>query len=54
MLTGVWHQPPYQIDDHADIKGKQGSVFACVMVDTVEEFDTYMRVPLKPELAEQA
>ena len=35
-----------------DNKGKQGSVFACVMVDTVEEFG--MRVSLKPELAEQA
>ena len=54
QLTGVWHQPPYQPGDTAEIKGKQGAVFGCVCIDTVKEFNTCLKVPILPEFAMSA
>ena len=42
----IWHQPVYPINDQATFLGKQGAVYACVVVDTVEEFGKYLLVPL--------
>ena len=53
-ILGVWHQPPYQMSETAEIRGKQGAVFGCVCMDTVEEFKTCLKVPLLPELATSA
>ena len=44
----IWHQPVYPINDSAVFKGKQGAVHACVCVDTADEFNKYLLVPLKP------
>lgn len=53
IAPGVWHyspyiQPPSAEDDKAEMtfRNKQGSVFACVGVDTVKDFGVYLRVPL--------
>ena len=46
--AGVWHQPVYSVNDEGAFLGKQGAVYACVAVDTVEEFGRYLLVPLTP------
>ena len=53
IAPGVWHyapyiQPPSSSDDKAEMtfNNKQGSVFACVAADTVNEFGVYLKVPL--------
>lgn len=43
---GVWHQPLFPIDDAMTFDDEQGAVHACVSVDLVGEFGTYLRVPL--------
>jgi hypothetical protein len=32
----VWHQPVHPLNDEAVFLGKQGAVYACVDVDTVD------------------
>ncbi|XP_021354445.1 uncharacterized protein LOC110450955 isoform X2 [Mizuhopecten yessoensis] len=44
----IWHQPVYPVNDDAVFLGKQGAVHACVAVDTVDEFNRYLLVPLTP------
>ena len=55
MAPGVWHYSPYiqpssgsSGDTAAEMTfdNKQGSVFACVAADTVDEFGVYLKVPL--------
>eukprot|EP00164_Ancoracysta_twista_P002346 GFYU01003100.1.p1 GENE.GFYU01003100.1~~GFYU01003100.1.p1 ORF type:complete len:292 (+),score=80.40 GFYU01003100.1:130-1005(+) len=48
ILPDVWHQPVYPIPDSAVYQGKQGKVHACVGVDTVNEFNKWLLVPLSP------
>ena len=43
----IWHQPVYPVNDQATFLGKQGAVYACVVVDTVKEFGKYLLVPLR-------
>ncbi|XP_033727525.1 uncharacterized protein LOC117316853 [Pecten maximus] len=45
--ANIWHQPVYPITNDAVFLGKQGSVHACVAVDTAIEFNKYLSVPLK-------
>ena len=49
---GIWHQPVFPLAERAVFKDKQGKVHACVAVDFVKEFSTYLSVPLvkPPEL----
>eukprot|EP01135_Chromosphaera_perkinsii_P011361 Nk52_evm6s2391 gene=Nk52_evmTU6s2391 len=47
IKPSIWHQPVYPIPDKAVFRGKQGRVHACVCMDTVEEFNKYMYVPLQ-------
>lgn len=51
----IWHQPLFPIAERAVFDDKQGKVHACIAVDFVTEFQTYLSVPLpKPdEVAEQ-
>jgi len=53
IAPGVWHYSPYiqpatGSGDKAEMtfSNKQGSVFACVGADTVNEFGVYLKVPL--------
>ena len=49
IKANIWHQPIYPVDDEAEFDGKQGAVHACVAIDIMDEFETYLKVPLKPE-----
>ena len=51
-VTGIWHNAPFQQEDRCFFDGKQHGVRACVLADTVDEFQAYLKVPLKPELAQ--
>ncbi len=51
IKAGIWHQPMYPIHNEMLFKGKQGRVHAAVVVDTVDEFGKYLRVPLKQDFA---
>lgn len=44
----IWHQQIYPVKDRSVFLGKQGSVHACVNMDTAEEWGKYMLVPLGP------
>ncbi len=44
--AGIWHQPPFPIHDQITFLDKQSKVHACVSVDFVNEFSTYLQVPL--------
>ncbi|XP_021354447.1 uncharacterized protein LOC110450957 [Mizuhopecten yessoensis] len=44
--ANIWHQPVYPINDDAVFLGKQGAIYACVCVDTANEFNKYLSVPL--------
>ena len=46
VAPSVWHQPVYPIEDGVVFDDKQGRVHACVAVDFVREFNTYLSVPL--------
>ena len=46
IFPNVWHQPLFPIADRAVFDDKQGKVHACIAVDFVEEFSTYLSVPL--------
>lgn len=45
----IWHQPLFPVAERAVFDDKQGKVHACIAVDFVEEFDTYLSVPLPVE-----
>lgn len=45
----IWHQPLFPIAERAVFEDKQGKVHACIAVDFVEEFSTYLSVPLPAE-----
>jgi len=47
LHAGVWHQPVFPIQDTASFDDKQGKVHACIAVDFVSEFGTYLSVPLQ-------
>lgn len=42
----IWHQPLFPIAERAVFDDKQGKVHACIAVDFVAEFGTYLSVPL--------
>ena len=44
--AGIWHQPPFPVNEHVVFDDKQGRVHACVSVDFVTEFNSYIKVPL--------
>jgi len=46
IAPNVWHQAPYCVDDVTVFLNKQSSVFASVEVDTVKEFNVFLRVPI--------
>lgn len=43
---GVWHQPVFPVGERATFDDRQGKVHACVAIDFVSEFKTYVAVPL--------
>ena len=51
IRAGIWHQPAYPINNEAIFRGKQGRVHACVAMDSVIEFNRYLKVPLNPKFA---
>ncbi|MCB9682953.1 MAG: ureidoglycolate lyase [Alphaproteobacteria bacterium] len=44
---GVWHQPVFPAGPRQVFDDKQGRVHACVSVDFIGEFGTYLAVPLR-------
>lgn len=46
--AGTWHQPLFPVHDGTRALNKQGRVHACVAVDFLSEFGSYLRVPLTP------
>ena len=48
ILPNVWHQPAYPLNNNSTFKNKQCSVHGCVSVDTVDEFNTLLKVKLNP------
>jgi len=46
IAPNVWHQAPFITDDVMMFDNKQSSVFACVSMDSVNEFGKFMKVPL--------
>ncbi|MEC9466099.1 MAG: ureidoglycolate lyase, partial [Myxococcota bacterium] len=48
IFPNVWHQPLFPRDDGMVFNNKQGRVHACVSVDFIGEFQTYLAVPLTP------
>ena len=53
IYAGIWHQAIYPERDEMVIQGKQGAVHASIVVDTVDEFGKWLKVPLKAELADR-
>lgn len=45
----IWHQPLFPIAERAVFDDKQGKVHACIAVDFVKEFNTWLSVPLMAE-----
>ena len=43
---GIWHQPLFPLAERAVFNDKQGKVHACIAVDFVSEFDTYLSIAL--------
>lgn len=43
---GIWHQPLFPLAERAVFNDKQGRVHACIAVDFVSEFDTYLSIAL--------
>ena len=43
----VWHQPLFPLKNSMVFKNKQGRVHACVSVDFIEEFNSYIAVPIQ-------
>lgn len=48
ILPYVWHQPAYPLSKEAIFYNKQCSVHGCVTVDTVNEFNTLLKLNFKP------
>lgn len=48
ILPYVWHQPVYPLnfEKKTTFMNKQSSVHACVVMDTLEEYNTIMKIPL--------
>ena len=46
----VWHQPLFPLSDTMTFEDEQGAVHACVSIDFVGEFGTYLKVPLDASL----
>ncbi|VDI12781.1 Hypothetical predicted protein [Mytilus galloprovincialis] len=47
MYTHIWHQAVIPINDRSVFLTKQAASYACVDVDTIDEFGKYLSVPLK-------
>ena len=47
IYPNIWHQPIYPISGFAQFKTKQGAVHACVKVDTLLEFETWLEISLE-------
>lgn len=43
---GVWHQPPFSVEDSMTLLDRQGKVHACIYANFIEEFGCYLAVPL--------
>lgn len=46
IFPNVWHQPAYPLCTKATFNNKQGSVHACVSVDTLNEFNTILCIKI--------
>lgn len=46
IYPNIWHQPVYPKDETCQFLNKQGSVHACVSLDTIEEFNAWLEIPL--------
>ena len=46
IFPDVWHQPIFPINGIGKLKNKQGSVHACVKVDILEEFKTWLEIDI--------
>ena len=49
----IWHTGVVPLVEEADFDGKQGKVHGCVNFDSCLEYNRYLRVPMKPELAKK-
>jgi len=47
ILPGIWHQPVFPINGEALFVTKQSAVHACVVVDTIKEFNSWLEIPLE-------
>lgn len=47
IWPNIWHQPILPLREQAVFWDKQGKVHACIAVDFVQEFELYLRVPLR-------
>lgn len=47
IFPNIWHQPVFPLGESATFNDKQGKVHACIGVDFVKEFGTYLSVPLR-------
>jgi hypothetical protein len=46
IYPNIWHQPVFPLSRKASFMTKQGKVHACVGVDTLEEFNKWLEIPL--------
>ena len=47
IYPNIWHQPIFPISGFAQFKTKQGAVHACVKVDTLLDFETWLEISLE-------
>jgi ureidoglycolate lyase len=47
IFPNIWHQPVFPLVKNATFFTKQGAVHACVGVDTLNEFDTWLKIELR-------
>lgn len=47
IKPNIWHQPVFPFESEALFCTKQGAVHACVGVDTIDEFNTWLEISLE-------
>ncbi len=47
IKPNIWHQPPFSVNERMVFDDKQGAVHACISVDFINEFNTYISFEVK-------
>lgn len=47
IKADIWHQPPFSVNDQMVFDDKQSAVHACISVDFIDEFNTYVSFEVK-------